>query len=299
MADQKPPASPPSKAVNDLLGDLDAFSRTLDMETAELARRDSEEKQRKKDAEARAAAAAAEAEEAAKRQREAQAGAAAAPAAPRRGGALDMLRSRPSAAPKEDPAVTHKKAVLALNQAMRTADHFLAEFMHEVSQRQPECGSPYPFMHLGSLPTVVLSDGMIDSRPRRVGDIDCLAYVVMRFRVNPMPPARQMLNRDDFAAFEMYLKRLGAVYDLTPAAKNDFGQVTKAEFTIKGGPKCEITINADYAALTVEFELENVRKPGRRKCTVAAGGFDDLSDELARYMIGADDDFEKRFAPAK
>jgi len=285
--------------VADLLGDLDAFSKNFDMDAQELKRKDEEEKQKAKDAEARAAAVAAEAAEAAKRQRDKDAAAAPAAAAPRRSGALDMLRSRPSAAPKEDPAVTRKKAVLALNQAMRDADKLLAEFMHEVSQRQPECGRPYPFMHLGSLPQVILAEGMNDSRPRRVDDIDCLAYIVMRFRVSPMSPAKQMLNKDDFAAFETYLKNLGAVYELAPAAKNDFGQVTKAVFTIKGGPKCEITINADYNAFTVELDLDNVRKPGRRKCTLAAGEFGDLADELARYMIGADDDFEKRFAPAK
>jgi len=292
---QKPQASP---AVADILGDLDAFSKQFDLEAQEIARKTEEEKQKKQEAERRAAAHAAAAAETAKRQREAQA-ASAAPA-PRRSGALDMLRSRPSAAPKEDPAVTRKKAVLALNQAMREADKFLAEFMHEVSQRQPECAQSYPFMHFGALPNVVLSEGMADSRPRRVDDIDCLSYIVMRFRVSPMPPAKQLLNRDDFAAFETYLKNLGAVYELAPAAKNDFGQVTKAVFTVTGGPKCEITINADYAALNVTFELNNVRKPGRRKCVVpAAEFFGDLADELARYMLGADEEFEKRLAPAK
>jgi len=193
-----------------------------------------------------------------------------------------------------------KRTIAALNVAMREADKFLAEFMHEVSQRQPECSSPYPFMHFGALPNVVLSEGMADSRPRRIGDIDCMAYIVMRYRTSPMPPAKQMLNKDDFAAFEMYLKRLGATYDLVPAAKNDFGEVTKAVFTVKGGPKCEININADYTALNVTFELDNVRKPGRRKCVVpAAEFFGDTADELARYMLGADDDFEKRFASAK
>ena len=62
-------------------------------------------------------------------------------------------------------------------------------------------------------------------------------------------------------------------------------------------PACPI--NADYNLLGVEYELDNVRKPGRRKCTVNSVDFGELADELARYMIGADDDFEKRFAPAK
>ena len=48
------------------------------------------------------------------------------------------------------------------------------------------------------------------------------------------------------------------------------------------------------------FELDNVRKPGRRKCVVpAAEFFGDLADELARFMLGADEEFEKRLAPAK
>jgi hypothetical protein len=32
---------------------------------------------------------------------------------------------------------------------------------------------------------------------------------------------------------------------------------------------------------------------------VAAAEFGDLADELARYILGADDDFGKRLAPVK
>src|SRR5262245_58245030 len=113
MADQKPPAGPPAKSVNDLLGDLDAFSRTLDMETADLQKQANEEKRRKEEAQ-RAAQSAAEAAAAAQR---AQAQATASqPPGPRKGGALDLLKKQATAtAPREDPAVVRARMLAALN----------------------------------------------------------------------------------------------------------------------------------------------------------------------------------------
>jgi hypothetical protein len=89
------------------------------------------------------------------------------------------------------------------------------------------------------------------------------------------------------------------VYELQPTAKNDFGQVMKAVFTITGGPKCEVVMRADYDNYAVRIDLDNVRQPGRRQGRIALAEFGDLADELARYILGADDDFERRLAPVK
>ena len=187
----------------------------------------------------------------------------------------------------------------ALNQSMREADRYLAEFILAVRTQKPAASRPYPFLHLGTLPRTVLSDGWVDSRPKRIQGVDYLEYVSFRYRVNPDPPAKQMLVRDEFAHFENYLKSMGAVYEIQPTAKNDFGQVMKAVFVITGGPTCEVMVRADYETYNVAVDLLNVRQLGRRQARITLADFGDLADELARYILGADDEFEKRLAPAK
>jgi hypothetical protein len=76
-------------------------------------------------------------------------------------------------------------------------------------------------------------------------------------------------------------------------ARTDFGEPRRATFTVKGKLPCELEIEADYAALTVAVELVNVRRPGKRKFRIAADKFKDLGDDLARYVLGVDDDFER------
>ena len=294
------PAKPakPSASVESLLGDLDEFSKTFDMDAQELARKDAEEKQKKEEALRRAEAHAATAAEAAKRARETKDTAAATPA--KRNAALELLRKQATAAgPREDPEVTRARAMTALNQSMREADRYLAEFILAVKTQKPAASRPYPFLHLGALPRTVLSDGWVDSRPKRIQGVDYLEFTTIRYRVNPDPPAKQMLVRDEFAHFENYLKSMGAVYELQPTAKNDFGQVMKAVFVISGGPNCEVMVRADYETYNVVVDLHNVRQLGRRQARITLADFGDLADELARYILGADDEFEKRLAPAK
>ena len=55
----------------------------------------------------------------------------------------------------------------------------------------------------------------------------------------------------------------------------------------------QIEILADYTALAVNIELITVRRHGRRRDRVAADKFKDVGDDLARYMLGVDDDFER------
>jgi len=298
MADQKPPAAPPAGSVNDLLGDLDAFSRTVDMEAAELARHAEEEKRRKEEA-LRAAQAAAAAAEQAKRAQQ-SAATASAPPGPRKAGALDLLKKQATAsAPREDPAVVRARMLATLNQQMREADRYLAEFILAIKQQRPAASQPYPFLHLGKLPNIVLGDGWIDSRPRRIEGVDHMAHIVMRYKIYADPPAKLQLLKDDMPPFEHYLKLMEAPYTVNPVQKNDFGQVLKAEYLIQGGPLCEIIITADYDNGAVQFDLRNVRQLGKTRSIVPPEGLADVADELARYILGADEDFGRRLSPVK
>jgi len=297
MADQKPPAPTGHKAIDDLLGDLDAFSKTVDMEAAQLARVAEEEKRAKEEARQRAAEAAAADE--ARRAQEAKAREAGSPA-PRRGAALEMLKKQATTiGPREDPAVVRARMMVTLNKHMREADHYLAEFMHAVKTQRPAASRPYPFLHLGKLNNIVLGDGWIDSRPKRIEGVDYMAHIVMRYRIYADPPAKVLLLKDDMPRFEQYLKSMEAPYEVRPVQKNDFGQITRAEFIVKGGPACEVVLQADYEAGAVQIDLRNVSELGRQQCRVPAAEFGELADEIARYMLGADDDFGKRLAPLK
>ena len=117
----------------------------------------------------------------------------------------------------------------------------------------------------------------------------------MRYRVNPEPDARATIFGADIGRCDQLLKSLGADYVLQVESRTDFGEPRRATFTVKGKLLCEIDIQADYEALAVAVELVNVRRPGRRKFRIGADRFKEIGDELARYILAADDEFQ-RFA---
>ncbi len=86
---------------------------------------------------------------------------------------------------------------------------------------------------------------------------------------------------------------LAIPYEAKTEAKSDFGQATRATFTVAAPLPCEINIRADYDKSSVEIELVNVRRAGRVRCQLEAGSLDDVVDDLARYVLGVDDDFDK------
>jgi hypothetical protein len=69
--------------------------------------------------------------------------------------------------------------------------------------------------------------------------------------------------------------------------------VTRAEIIVTGSLPCEILARSDYDNFTINIELTNVRRLGRMQYRLTQQQFDDAVDDLARYMLGADDEFEK------
>ena len=214
--------------------------------------------------------------------------------AARRPSALDALRKQAETKTvrREDPAVARARAVEVLDKELRAAFQYLAQVIAEVNSVNPQASGPYDVLYIGRLP-VSLSDGWIDSRPRRVGGRECCDRVYVRYRVNPEPPARVTIFGADIARCEQLLKSLGADYGMQVEARTDFGEPRRATFTVNGKLLCELEIEADYEALAVRVELVNVRRPGKRRHRIAADKFKDVGDDLARYMLGVDDDFER------
>ncbi|HEX9433660.1 MAG TPA: serine/threonine-protein kinase [Burkholderiales bacterium] len=279
------------EAVRDqLLDDLDAFSRRVDEEQQAQLRAAEAERQRHE--QERSAA------EAARKRAAEQPRAAPTPAeAARRPSALDALRKQAETKTvrREDPAVARAKAVAALDTELRAAYQYLAQVIAEVNSVKPQASGPYDVLYIGRVP-VSLSDGWIDSRPRRIDGRECCDRVYLRYRVNPEPPARVTIFGADIVRCEQLLKSLGADYAMQVEARTDFGEPRRATFTVNGKLACELELQADYGALAVGVELVNVRRPGKRSFRIGADRFKDVGDELARYILGVDDEFERFLA---
>jgi hypothetical protein len=177
---------------------------------------------------------------------------------------------------------------------LRAAYKYLAQFAAEVNSVGPQTSQPYDILHLGRF-AVSLSDAWDDSRLRLIAGRDRYDRVYLRYCVNPEPAARVTLFGADVGNCERHLKSLGANYTLNVEARTDFGEPRRAVFTVNGKLRCEIEMLADYEKLSVALELHNVRRPGLRKGRIAADKFKDVGDELARYILGVDNDFERRF----
>ena len=211
----------------------------------------------------------------------------------RRMSALEALRKQAESRPKqEDPAVVRARAIEALNKAMRSTSTYLAQVGAEVSQVKPETGQPFEILFLGKFP-VWLADAWVDSRPTKVEGFDCLASIQVRYRTNAVTPAKVTLLGDDIGRLEQILKPLGADYQMLVEQKNDFGQPRRATFVLNGKIFSQLEILADYTNLTVSIELVNVRKYGTRRHRLPADKFTDVGDDLARYVLGVDDEFER------
>ena len=292
----KPP--PQNQNISDsLLGDLDSFSKQFDEQEQALKQAAEAENAARKAREAEEAARRAEAE----RQRvAAEAAAAAAAAAAKdaakpRGGALDALRKQATmTGPRLDPAQERARLMLALDQDMQATYKYLAQFGGEANDAEPASSGAYEFPYMGKVPVVALSEVWCDTRPTIIDERSYAGYVSFRYKVAPHPPHAVRVQRDDIPPLVEFLKSHKAEHDLTVEAKNDFGQTLRGVITVKGKFPCEVMIRGDYTAMGARVEVMNVRRYGKWQCLVPTAQVKDLADELARYMLGVDDDFGKR-----
>jgi hypothetical protein len=209
-------------------------------------------------------------------------------------------RSRAGAAGRASPApgrtaVAVAKAPTAaaeLDAAMRAAMRYLAGLVRQLNTVRPVAKQPYEFIYLGKLQRVSLTDAVAESRPRTVEGQTLVEHISLRFRITPAQPASATLLGEDIERCEQYLKLLKIAYSQRVVAKAGSGKATRAEITITGSLPCEIDMKADYAANRVSVELTNVRRLGRVVYRLAPGPFTEAVNDLARYLLGADDDFE-------
>jgi hypothetical protein len=293
------PAPPPADdgLRTQLLTDLDKFVENFDRE--EQAKQREEEAAGLRQAEERRLALEAEAAEARKReeQRKAPAGVAAAadPAAARRRAALDLISRQASAQPppREDPAAARAKAVAAFDQALREADRYLAEIVGQINSVHPQTEGPYDFLYLGRVPSVSLSEGFVYCEPTRVDGRDVNGQLKLTYRVTPSRPHVARLQGEEIARCLVYLKSLNVEHKALAEQRNDFGQPTRAQITVTGSLPCEVVIRPDYQRFSAALELSGVRRIGRFTGEVPAGELEAAVDDLVRYLLGVNVDFER------
>lgn len=296
QAETKPAPEAGGKAGEFVL-DLDTFARNFEAEEqarlqAEEAERHSKEEELRRWSEAEVRK-----REEFERKREAEKSGAAAAAGAETGsrrGALNLLKKKASTRPPaEDPVAKKAKADAELDQSMRAALHYLAEVTRELNSVNPTSERPYDYVFIGRLPSVVLSTAFVDLRSQKINGKDHGNHLFFRFLARPASPAKATLRGPDITRFHEYLRRLNIPYEAKTDAKNDFGQATRETFTVAAPLPCEVNIRADYDKSSIEIELVNVRHPGRIRCKIEQNSLNDVVDDLARYLLGVDDDFEK------
>jgi len=208
--------------------------------------------------------------------------------------ALDLLKKRASTRPPEnDTAATKAKADADIDQSMRAALHYLGKVARELNGANPLSERPYDYVFLGRLPAVRLSNALVDLLSDRINGEERGYLLFFEFRARPATPAKASLFGADIARFSEFLKMKNIPFEVKAEAKREVGQDTRAAFTVSAPLPCEVNIRADYDKSSVEIELVNVRRSGRVRCNVEPKALDDVVDDLARYILGVDDDFDK------
>jgi hypothetical protein len=221
---------------------------------------------------------------------------------PRRPSALDLLKKQADTQPvRESPEVARARMIVELDQAMRGIDKYLAEVVSQVNALEPAVDSAYELLFIGRIPKVQLSNGFVDSRPKRIDGRDVCESLSVTYKARPAAPVGISLFGEEIARCTEHLKNLRLEYTVDVEQKNDFGQARRAKVSASAGGSigCIINLRADYSSFTVGVELINAGRFGRREARLAVAQLKTTADDLARYILGADSDFEKVMAAAK
>jgi hypothetical protein len=207
----------------------------------------------------------------------------------RRMEAVEIMRQQ--AAFRRAQAEAKPRAMAVLDAAMRAALQYLTEFGKEMKAHQPHAGAPYEFIYVGKLPSVALTQPAVTNRTLKLpGDKELCAQIQFRYWVRPAEPPKFMLLGEDVGRCEQYLKLLGAEFQQRARGTD---QERPVQFVVTGALPCDVNIRADYEALTATLELINVRRFGRFTVRLDTASFKAAIDDMARYALGVDDDFEK------
>ena len=227
-----------------------------------------------------------------------------------------VAREEPKRAPREDPAalgttrrmeaveILRQQAVFrrqqaeakqaqleALNAAMRAAQQYLSEFAKELNAHQPHAGASYEFIYVGKVGSGTLGQAEIKNRTFQLpGGEERCAQVLLHYWLKPEAPPKFLLLGEDVARCEQYLKSLRVAFEKRTRGDE---RERPVQFVVTGALPCDVNLRADFEQGTATVELVNVRRFGRVTVRLDAATFQGAIDDIARYALGVDDDFEK------
>jgi hypothetical protein len=174
---------------------------------------------------------------------------------------------------------------------MRAALQYLTEFGREMQAHAPHAGAPYEFIYVGKVPAPTLVQPAVSNRTLKLPENkELCAQIQFRFWVQPAEPPKFLLLGEDVGRCEQYLKSLRVPFD--KRARGDESE-RPVQFTVTGPLPCDVNVRADYEALSATVELINVRRFGRFTVRLDTDSFKAAIDDVARYVLGVDDEFEK------
>jgi len=209
--------------------------------------------------------------------------------------AVEILRQQ--AAFRKAQAEAKPRAMAALDAAMRAALQYLTEFGKEMNEHAPQAGATYEFIYVGKLASVTLGQAAVESRMLKLPEgKELCAQIRFRYWVRPAEPAKFMLLGEDVARCAQYLKTLGVEFQ---QRSREGGGERPVQFVVGGPLPSDVNVTADYEAATATVELINVRRFGRVTVRLETETFRGAIDDLARYVLGVDDDFRKLLPAAQ
>jgi hypothetical protein len=273
-----------------LLEDLDQFAKGFDTQEQQRLRAEAEARLKKEQAlQAWGAAEERKREAFARGERVMRDDDPAALTTTRRLAAVEILRQQ--AAYRKAQADAKVEATAALDAAMRAALQYLTEFGKEMNEHSPQAGASYEFLYVGKLPAVSLGRATVENRMLKLPEgKELCAQIRFRFWVRPAEPAKFMLLGEDVARCEQYLRSMAVEFQ--QRSRNGDAE-RPVQFVVPGPLPSAINVSADYEAGTATIELINVRRFGRVTVRLAAQAFKDAVDDLARFVLGVDEDFRK------
>ncbi len=213
-----------------------------------------------------------------------------------RRGALDMLRKQAAERPPaENKAMVRAQANEHIHKNLQAAFQYLAEFSTELNGAAPTTGRPLSFVFLKAPSPVTISDAFCDYRPIKVAGSDVIDHIHLRFKAHYTRPAIIEAVGGEVQRCGEFLKTHRVGFEFREKKKDDFGKPTAGTYLLNGSIHCELLLRANYDEPAVNIELMNIGQIGTARVSLEGKAFEhEMADDLARMVLGVDNDFEQR-----
>ncbi len=181
-------------------------------------------------------------------------------------------------------------AVLALDAKLRAGYAFLAEFMRAANTASPVYAAKHTLPLLGELPPLYFSDGVVNTRTKRVdvGGVpkDIADEIIVSYNLLAGVPQHASYTAPELVQFKALLDEHEMKYKIKET-RNAAGTVTHAGFEYELRIICAMTLRPDVTGQAIDIACRNIGPLGRRRYRVLTSMMnDELYEELSKMMLG-------------